>query len=108
MWEDGEELELPFEAEVRILFMNLQVNEVANDATAVLEGDIKKEKPDYGENTDFERMWPALRENLIYQDRIDKKNIPDIYTPLWLSQKCEKIPGWEFKKGDGPRMDDDE
>ena len=107
MWDDGEELELPFEAEVRILFMNLQVNEVANDATAVREGDIKKEKPDYGENTDFERMWPAVRENLIYHDRIDKKDIPDIYTPLWLSQKCEEIEGWSWEKRDRPEEDDD-
>lgn len=95
-WPD-EDLELPFEAETRILFWNMQINTVDNDATAVSAEDTVKVKPDYGENTDFERMWPCLRDNLIFQDRIKPEEMPENLTNLWMSQKAEVIKGYNDK-----------
>lgn len=94
---DGEVLELPYEAETRIMFMNFQINSVDNDATAVTADDIVKEAPDYDENTDFERLWPILRDNLLRENRIKTDFIPENVTSLWMSQKAELIKDYNDK-----------
>ena len=59
--------DLDYVAETRIYFMCLQINEYVDDASAVGAGDaylvVRKSE---NENTDFIRLWPLLRDNLIH------------------------------------------
>lgn len=44
------------------------------------------------ENTDFKRMWPHLRDNLIGMKRIPNGTVPDNLEHLWMHKKTEELP----------------
>lgn len=95
--EDNETLTLDYEGETRIFFMNMQINQSVDESTNVSADDIVK-VCSTKEQTDFERMWPVLRDNLMHNGRIKKgESVPDKLEALWLSQKAEKIPGLELQ-----------
>ena len=74
--------------------MKVQINQTVDDATAVAEGDIAF-KESTVENTNFVRMWPVLRDNLIQMGRIDRNStVPGNLAHLWLKPDAEKIKGF--------------
>ena len=89
-----DDLELDYVAETRIFFMKLQINQIVNDPSPVADADISF-KESTTENTNFVRMWPVLRDNLIQMGRINKNtSVPDNLKQLWLVPDAEKIKGF--------------
>lgn len=74
---------IPYEGDVRIFMLQMQINHVMNDATPVPDTNLAyKDSPD--ENTDFKVLWGHIRDNLITMGRIKATGeVPPNMDHLW-------------------------
>ena len=74
---------IPYDGDVRVFMLQMQINHKENDGTAIPPGNISfKESTE--ENTDFKVLWTHIRENLITMGRIKQNGeVPANMDHLW-------------------------
>ena len=82
---------IEYEAETRLFSFNMQINKDIDAGAVSAAGNIL-ESMSTAENTDFKRMWPHLRDNLMGMKRIKEDSVPANLKHLWMHQKTEELP----------------